>query len=133
MNWCYKEYWKTEEKPVEKPVEKPKEEKPKETKPVNKNIDVVYSAYVNGRWLEEVKNCNDVDINGYAGIENYGITGFGIKSTEGTIKYRVHVGKGKWFSWVNKYNRNDWNNGVAGYPGNWIDGIQMELVGVPGY
>lgn len=124
-DWSYVDYAKKEEeKPAPEPV------KPE---PTAKNIDVVYSAYVNGRWLGEIKNCNDTNDMGYAGIENCSISGFGAKASEGTLKYRVHVAYGNWYDWISKYNRNDWNNGVAGYPGNWIDGIQMELVGVPGY
>ena len=129
-DWSYVNYAEKEDEDV-KPAPEPV--KPEPPKPVEKTIDVVYSSYVNGRWLGEIKNCNDVNDMGYAGIENYGMAGFGAKASEGTLRYRVHVGRGKWFDWIDKYNRNDWNNGVAGYPGNWIDGIQMELVGVPGY
>lgn len=122
-DWSYVNYAEDKETKIE----------PTPSNPSSKNIDVIYSSYVNGRWLGEIKNCNDINDMGYAGIENYGMAGFGAKASEGTLRYRVHVGKGKWFGWIDKYNRNDWNNGVAGYPGNWIDGIQMELVGVPGY
>ena len=129
-DWSYVDYAKKEE---EKPAPEPAKPEPVKPTPTTKNIDVVYSAYVNGRWLGEIKNCNDTNDMGYAGIENCSISGFGAKASEGTLKYRVHVAYGNWYGWISKYNRNDWNNGVAGYPGNWIDGIQMELTGVPGY
>lgn len=142
MNWCYKEYWKTEEKPKEeeKPVEKPKTEekpktttKPKETaKPAEKKIDVFYKACI-GTWLPEVKNYNDVNDDGYAGIERYQISGFCAKSSEGKLRYRVHLKNGGWLSWIDQYNQFDWSNGCAGLYGRVIDGLQMELVGVPGY
>lgn len=109
-----------------KPVDPPK--------PVEKTIDVVYSAYIPGRWLGEIKNCNDVNTNGYAGIENCVVSGFGAKASEGNLKYRVHIRNGnRWLSWITQFNKADWNNGVAGYPGYTIDGIQLELEGVAGY
>lgn len=141
MNWCYKEYWKIEEKPKEeeKPVEKPKtEEKPKETKPketakpAEKQIDVFYRVYTRG-WLPEVKNYNDVNEDGYAGIEKITIGMFAARASEGTLKYRVHTREYGWLAWISKCNIGDINYGCAGYPNMVIDGIQMELVGVPGY
>lgn len=130
-DWSYVDYAAqggedTKPEPVPTPV-----------KPVEKTIDVTYSAYVPGRWLGEIKNCNDINSNGYAGIENTIISGFGAKASEGSLKYRVHVktydGKGKWLSWIDKFNKADWNNGVAGYPGYTVDGIQLDFSGVPGY
>lgn len=143
MDWCYKDYEeKKEEKPIEKPAEKKeekKEEKPKTTtkpketvKPAEKQIDVFYKACI-GTWLPEVKNYNDVNDDGYAGIERYQISGFCAKSSEGKLRYRVHLKNGGWLSWIDQYNQFDWSNGCAGLYGRVIDGLQMELVGVPGY
>lgn len=133
-DWSYVDYAaqdngnKPTSEPV-KPVDPPK--------PTDKTIDVVYSAYIPGRWLGEIKNCNDVNSMGYAGIENHIVSGFCAKASEGNLKYRVHVktydGKGKWLGWITQFNKADWNNGVAGYPGYTVDGLQLELEGVPGY
>lgn len=133
-DWSYVDYAKKEEEDT-KPEPTPEPVKPVDPpKPVEETIDVVYSAYIPGRWLGEIKNCNDVNTNGYAGIENTLVSGFGAKASKGTLKYRVHVKNGnKWYSWIDQYNKADWNNGVAGYPGCTVDGLQMELVGAPGY
>ena len=133
-DWSYVDYAAQDDgdKPAPEPV------KPVDPpKPADKTIDVVYSAYIPGRWLGEIKNCNDVNSIGYAGIENHIVSGFGAKASEGNLKYRVHVktydGKGKWLGWITQFNKADWNNGVAGYPGYTVDGLQLELEGVPGY
>ena len=134
-DWSYVNYAAQDDKDDDPTPEPVKPVDP--SKPVEKTIDVVYSAYIPGRWLGEIKNCNDVNTNGYAGIENHIISGFGAKASEGKLKYRVHVktydGKGKWLSWITQFNKADWNYGVAGYPGYTIDGLQLKLEGVPGY
>ena len=135
-DWSYVDY--AAQDGDDEPAPTPEPVKPVDPpKPVEKNIDVVYSAYIPSRWLGEIKNCNDVDTNGYAGIENCIISGFGAKASEGNLKYRVRVktydGKGKWLGWITQFNKADWNNGAAGYPGYTVDGIQLELNGVPGY
>lgn len=135
-DWSYVDY--AAQDGDDEPAPTPEPVKPVDPpKPVEKNIDVVYSAYIPSRWLGEIKNCNDVNTNGYAGIENCIISGFGAKASEGNLKYRVRVktydGKGKWLGWITQFNKADWNNGAAGYPGYTVDGIQLELNGVPGY
>lgn len=134
-DWSYVNYAEKKDddvKPAPTPIEPVKP-----VKPVEKTIDVIYSAYIPGRWLGEIKNCNDVNTNGYAGIENCVVSGFGAKASEGKLRYRVHVktygGGGKWLGWIDQFNKADWNNGVAGYPGYTVDGIQLELTGVSGY
>lgn len=130
-DWSYVNYAEDKDNDV-KPAPTPVEP----VKPVEKTIDVFYSAYIPSRWLGEIKNCNDVNTNGYAGIENCVVSGFGAKASEGKLRYRVHVktySGGKWLGWIDQYNKADWNNGVAGYPGYTVDGIQLELMGVPGY
>lgn len=135
MDYCYKDYW-TAEKPVEpaKPVEPTKPVTPAPAKPAETkaDIDAIYGSFI-GRWLGEIKNCNDTNSNGYSGIENTPISGFTAYASKGTLKYRVHVRGGKWLGWMEKSNRNDWSHGIAGIKGRAIDGLQMELVGAPGY
>lgn len=139
-DWCYVEY-KQGKKPIEE--KKPVEEKKPEVKPVVKkpepkvsDIDVYYGAFVRKgycKWLNTIKNCNDTNDMGYAGIEGFPITGFTAMATKGTLRYRAHVTNAGWFAWVDKSNRNDWRYGIAGNPDTPIDGIQLELVNAPGY
>ena len=96
-------------------------------------VDVYYRTYTGGKWLPEVKNYNETNGNGYAGIENKTIRGLAIKSSKGYVKYRVHIKGGGWLSWITKYNVNDWIKGCAGLKTQDIDAIQMELVNCPGY
>lgn len=133
-DWSYVNYAEKEDedvKPTPEPV-KPEPIKPEPPKPVEKTIDTFYSVYTR-RWLGEIKNTNDVNENGYAGIENAYIAALAARASEGTLRYQVHTKNGRWYSWITQSNKNDWINGVAGYPGWVIDGIQMELLGVPGY
>lgn len=130
-DWSYVDYAKKEEE--EKPVPEPVKPEPVKPTVPDKNIDTYYCVFT-GSWWSEIKNTNDVNSMGYAGVEGAAIYGLSAKASEGKIRYRVHVKNGnKWFDWVDGYNISDWNNGVAGYPGYQIDGIQMELTGVPGY
>lgn len=128
-DWCYKDYTIAA---APEPVKPTTQASP--VKPVDggEKIDVTYSAYI-GSWLGEITNCNDINTNGYAGIENRNISGLAAKSSKGYIRYRVHTKNGKWLGWITAYNRNNWATGVAGIAGQVIDGIQAELVGVPGY
>lgn len=98
-----------------------------------KSINVTYRTYTNGRWLPIVTNCNDADSNGYAGIDGFAITALAAKASEGTLRYRAHTTSGGWLGWISKMNIGDWYNGYAGVQNADIDGIQVELVGVPGY
>lgn len=96
-------------------------------------VDVYYRTYTDGKWLPEVKNYNETNSNGYAGIENKTIRGLAVKTSTGYVKYRVHIKGGGWLSWITKYNVNDWIKGCAGLKTQDIDAIQMELVNCPGY
>lgn len=103
------------------------------SKSSTKNIDVYYRTYTNERWLPEVKNCNDSNDDGYAGIEHRAVMAFAAKASEGTLRYRAHIVNGGWLGWITKYNLSDWYNGYAGVQSSSIDGIQIELNGVSGY
>lgn len=128
MDYCYKDYTTKEEKVEEKPVEVKSEIKPA----ASKNIDITYISCI-GTWLGEIKNCNDIDDNGYSGLKGFPISGLAVKASEGTVRYRVHLKNGKWCGWITKYDLSDWNYGIAGFFGRVIDGIQVELLGCPGY
>lgn len=100
------------------------------TKPA---VDVFYKSYVNGRWLSEIKNCNDITTLGYSGITNRHINGFSAKASKGKLAYRVHIINGGWLNWITKYDTNDWSKGVAGLRSQIIDGIQFQLMDLEGY
>ena len=91
-----------------------------------------YRAYA-GKWYSEIKNYNNKDANGYAGVQGKSLTALVAKSNVGTLKYRVHrKGKG-WLSWISAYNINDAKNGYAGVKGKDIDAVQMVLEGTDKY
>ena len=127
LDYCYKDYAevpdikekeKIEEKPKETAAEKPVEKSVE--KPVEKKIDVFYKVNANKKWYAEVKNDTD-----YAGLDGKSVSGFTAKASEGELKFRVHLPNGRWLGWINKYDSNDWNKGVAGIQGRSIDGLQM--------
>ena len=109
-----------------KPVEKPA------VTTVDK-INVKYRAYSSGKWWGEVINYNNINSNGYAGIENGPIRGIAIKADKGQLKYRVHIKGGGWLGWISNYDINNWRTGCAGNKIRDIDAIQIDFSGVPGY
>lgn len=102
------------------------------TKTSDKQIDVEYKVNI-GRWLPAVTNCNDNDSNGYAGMQGYAISAIAMKSSEGTLKYRIHAKNNGWLGWISKYNTSDFHSGYAGILIENIDALQIELDGVSGY
>ena len=58
-----------------------------------------YRVKADGKWLPEVVGRND-----YAGILGKPITDIAIQGAT----YRVHTTDGKWHSWVNGYNIDDY-------------------------
>ena len=111
---------------IVKPVEKPA------ATTVDK-INVKYRAYSSGKWWGEVINYNNINSNGYAGIENGPIRGVAIKADKGQLKYRVHIKGGGWLGWISNYDINNWRTGCAGNKIRDIDAIQIDFSGVPGY
>ena len=111
---------------IVKPVEKPA------ATTVDK-INVKYRAYSSGKWWGEVINYNNINSNGYAGIENGPIRGIAIKADKGQLKYRVHIKGGGWLGWISNYDINNWRTGCAGNKIRDIDAIQIDFSGVPGY
>lgn len=109
-------------KPVEKPVVTTADK-----------INVKYRAYSSGKWWGEVINYNNINSNGYAGIENGPIRGVAIKADKGQLKYRVHIKGGGWLGWISNYDINNWKTGCAGNKIRDIDAIQIDFSGVPGY
>ena len=98
-------------------------EKKEITEPiVAENIDVTYQVYTNGRWLSNVKNLEN-----YAGLYGQAAQCIYANTNKGYIKYRVHTLNGNWLPFV--IDRQDY----AGILGTNIDGLQMELIALPGY
>lgn len=96
-------------------------------------INVKYRAYSSGKWWGEVINYNNINSNGYAGIENGPVRGIAIKADKGQLKYRVHIKGGGWLGWISNYDINNWKTGCAGNKIRDIDAIQIDFSGVPGY
>ena len=90
-------------------------------------ISVSYRTYT-GKWLPWVKDYNEKDSNGYAGINGKSMTALLVNPERGALQYRVHLLKEKrWLPWVT--NTEDF----AGNIGQEIDALQMELINVEGY
>lgn len=98
----------------------------------NEAVHATYRAYA-GKWWGEIVDCNDVDSNGYAGVQGRNMTGLMVKPSKGKVQYRVHLLGGGWLPWVNGYNTKDSNNGYAGILGKKIDAVQMRLTGADEY
>ena len=111
---------------IVKPVEKPA------ITTVDK-INVEYRAYSSGKWWGEIINYNNINSNGYAGIENGPIRGITIKADKGQLKYRVHIKGGGWLGWISNYDIHNWETGCAGNKIRDIDAIQIDFSGVSGY
>lgn len=96
-------------------------------------IDIFYQVYCGKKWLGKIKNYNNNDDMGYAGIKGKILNGLAVQASRGTVHYRVHIKNGGWLSWIVKCDTNDWINGCAGFKTQIIDGIQMFIEGVDGY
>lgn len=93
---------------------------------------VYYRAYA-GKWYGEIKDYNNTNSDGYAGVQGKGMSGLVAKSTVGTLKYRVHTKGGKWLGWISAYDINNSATGFAGIKGKEIDAVQMTLEGTNEY
>jgi hypothetical protein len=99
----------------------------------SKPFHVTYRAYAD-KWWSEIVDCNDVNSNGYAGVQGKNMTAIMAKAEKGKLRYRVHLMKeNRWLNWIEGYNAKDKIKGYAGNIGQTIDAVQMELVGADGY
>lgn len=100
---------------------------PSHPKPENLDIIPVHYALrvLNGSWWSEVTNFNNSDSEGYAGSPNAKHDLLYAYVDKGSLRYRTHVLGGGWLPWVYKADKNDLINGVAGNPGQVIDGVQF--------
>lgn len=94
--------------------------------PVEFTANVYYGLRVlGGSWLGEVKNFNNVDYDGFAGLPYHSHDLLYIKVDKGNLRYRTHSAQSGWLAWVDQGNPNDPVNGCAGNPGEAIDGVQI--------
>lgn len=95
--------------------------------PLSAEIHVTYQTYTN-KWLSAVTDYNDINSNGYAGINGKAMTALMAKTDKGTLKYRVHLLKeNRWLPWVED------DTDYAGNIGQEFDAVQMQLIGADGY
>ena len=81
-----------------------------DTKPTESLPDVYYRIKTKEiGWLPQIKNLDD-----YAGVPGQAITGFMVKVSKGSVKYRAHIKGGKWLPYVTGYSIKDAENGYAG-------------------
>lgn len=105
------------------------------TTTVNKNTsskpDVIYQVYADGKWRNEIFNCNDKDSNGYAGVFGKEISGIRVRLSNGKkVTMRSHISgqnSGKWLSEITKWDNTDM--GYSGIKGQAIDCISMKASG----
>ena len=104
--------------------------------PNSTSLPHIYYRSYNNKWHSEVVDYNNINSNGYAGVQGKSLTALIAKSTVGNLRYRAHlVGhpSNQWLGWVSGYNINDYKNGYAGIKGKEIDAVQMLLEGTNDY
>ena len=89
---------------------------------------VTIKAHVTNKtnWLNDITKWDDTSM-GYAGIKGSKIDMIMMKAEGCTLAYRAHT-KGKWLSWIEKMDENDYYHGMAGSKGNAIDAIQIKVI-----
>lgn len=92
------------------------------------SVNATYMVYAGGKWYSAVRNLED-----YAGDGKNAIRGVAIKVDKGSVKYRVHIRGGNWYSYVSGFNTSDGNNGYAGDKRNDIDAIEVYYTTPTGY
>lgn len=80
---------------------------------------------LNGAWLGDVVDFNNVNSNGFAGLPGGSHDYLYAYVSTGDLRYRVHIIGGDWLNWVNHGNKTDPVNGLAGTGGRIIDGVQF--------
>ena len=98
---------------------------------VVKKPDVIYQVYADGKWWGEIKNYNETNSNGYAGVLGKEISGIRVKLSNGkTVTLRSHLSgnaRNDWLSEITKWDNT--NNGYSGWKGKPIDCITMKADG----
>ena len=101
------------------------------TQSASKKPDVIYQVYADGKWWGEIKNYNNINSNGYAGVIGKEISGIRVKLSNGKkTTVRSHIsGKAKnnWLSAITKWNNT--SDGYSGWKGKATDCIAMKADG----
>lgn len=94
----------------------------------DREVDVTYRVYVDGRWLPSITGYNNVNGNGYAGIYGKSISGIQAKMTNGkSVTICSHLNGNASTNWlppVTKWDNTD--NGYSGVKGRPIDCVAMK-------
>lgn len=103
----------------------------------SKGIDVIYRAYANSRWWENVVNYGS-GMDGYAGVIGKPLKAFqantrGAVSQVGKLKYRLRRKRSRWFNWQVDRERDKNGENFAGNKRTSCDLLQRSLTGVTGY
>lgn len=88
---------------------------------------VEYQVYDNKKkkWLGVIKDYNNENSNGYAGITGDGIGGIRVRLTDGSkVTVKSHILNGKWLSEITKWNA--LSNGYSGIKGKPIDKFMIK-------
>lgn len=84
-----------------------------------------YQAYICSGWLGEIRDCNQVNYNGYAGLVGTPIYAFRCKS-EAPLEYRIHAVSDGWYNWRVNYDLDSDGDYYAGDLNTMIDGLQIK-------
>ena len=90
-------------------------------------INAIYQTYDNKTkcWLPSIKNYNNIDSNGYAGIIGDSMGGLRVKLSNGEKVYiKSHIKNNGWLSEIHEWNNT--NNGYSGIKGRDIDAVMLK-------
>lgn len=79
---------------------------------------------MDGTWLDTVTNFGDGE-DGFAGYPCHEHDLMIAWVDNGNLQYQVHTKNHGWQPWIAKADKNDTENGCAGWPGDPIDGVRM--------
>lgn len=92
------------------------------------DVNVYYELRgIDGKWRGTVKNFGEGD-EGFAGLPNAQHDLMTAWVDHGTLKYQVHTINHGWLPYIDHCDKNDTENGCAGWPGDAIDGVRMYYV-----
>lgn len=98
----------------------------------DESVSVTYELHqLGGGWLGAVTD-SGTGSEGFAGMPYSRHDMLTMSPSSGELMYRVHVIGGGWLDWVYRSDKSDTINGVAGYPGAVIDGVQAYYRTAPG-
>lgn len=98
----------------------------------DESVSVTYELHqLGGGWLGAVTD-SGTGSEGFAGMPYAKHDMLTMSASSGELMYRVHVIGGGWLDWVYRSDKSDTLNGVAGYPGAVIDGVQAYYRTAPG-